>query len=260
MRRIDNGLPSPPNWDNRLSTLLKFGIVLFVGGAAYSVAQTVVALQRGSIPAALITGGMALFISGAMTTFAAAWFTTPQLYAVANDGGTSLRIRPLIIWCWIVSLVGAAFGAACFLVFVSYGTTELPFAAPGRERVNRYLMITLLVISVGGLAALITRREPGYLRIGPSGVENADIFRTRSARWDDVIDISDNADRKHRNPIVFVLRDAKQIIVPNAPSYAAGSPAIYWMVRHYWKHPADRDELTDGRALERLRNAQFAAD
>lgn len=29
------------------------------------------------------------------------------------------------------------------------------------------------------------------------------------------------------------------------------------MARHYWRHPEDRNELTDGRALDRLRNDQF---
>ena len=32
------------------------------------------------------------------------------------------------------------------------------------------------------------------------------------------------------------------------------------MIRHYWKHPENRAELTDGRALERLRNEQFDPD
>jgi hypothetical protein len=32
------------------------------------------------------------------------------------------------------------------------------------------------------------------------------------------------------------------------------------MVRHYWRHPDDRSELTDGRALERLRDEPFALD
>jgi hypothetical protein len=29
------------------------------------------------------------------------------------------------------------------------------------------------------------------------------------------------------------------------------------MVHFYWKHPENRNELTDGRALERLRNLDF---
>jgi hypothetical protein len=120
-------------------------------------------------------------------------------------------------------------------------------------------MGSLLITSVIGLAALVKRREPGYLRLGRDGVENADIFQTRTAHWEDIVDITDEGDRQTRNPIVFGLNDAKPIVVPNAASYAAGSPALHWMVRHYWKHPGDRAELIDGRALERLRSEQFEA-
>ena len=42
---------------------------------------------------------------------------------------------------------------------------ELPFAAPGRGLVNQYSMSSLVAISLIRLAALIKRREPGYLRI-----------------------------------------------------------------------------------------------
>ena len=32
------------------------------------------------------------------------------------------------------------------------------------------------------------------------------------------------------------------------------------MIQPYWKHPENRAELTDGRALERLRKEQFDPD
>ena len=160
----------------------------------------------------------------------------------------------------MIALIGAAFGSGLYVVFIPHGVTELPFAAPGRGLVNQSLMGSLLVLSLIGLAALVKRREPGYLRIGRDGVENADIFRTRTARWEDIVDITDKADKRSRIPIVLILRDDKPIVVPNAASYAAGSSALYWMVRHYWKHPENRIELTDGWALERLRTEQFEAE
>ncbi|KUH82063.1 hypothetical protein AU186_09900 [Mycobacterium sp. GA-1999] len=121
-------------------------------------------------------------------------------------------------------------------------------------------MISLLVLSLTGLAAILRRPGAAYLRIGPDGVENADILRTRNARWADIVDITDMADKRTRNPIVLVLNDAQSIVVPNADRYEPDFGPLYWMVRHYWKHPEDRDELTDGRALERLRNAQFVPE
>ncbi|WP_156616969.1 hypothetical protein [Mycobacterium sp. 852014-52144_SCH5372336] len=259
MRRIEKP-PPPRNWDNRLSALAKFGLLGFVGGVGYSVAQTVVALQRGSVLAALTSGGLTLFFSGALVTLATTWFSSPTKYAKSDTHGTTLRVNPLIAWCWSLTLVGAAIGSVCYFAFVSRGVAELPFATPGRDTVNRYLMITLLVLSLTGLVAMLRGRGVARLRIGPDVIEHADILRTRTARWADIVDIADVADKRTRNPIIFVLNDGKPIVVPNADRYEPGFGTLYWMVRHYWKHPEDRLELTDGRALERLRNEQFTAE
>jgi hypothetical protein len=43
----------------------------------------------------------------------------------------------------------------------------------------------------------------------------------------------------------------------NAGGLVPNGAALYWMIRHYWLHPENRIELTDGRALERLRNEDF---
>jgi hypothetical protein len=240
-----------------LSAIAKFGLALLVGGIVYSLAQTVVALQLGSVLAAVTAGGMTMAFCGFLATLAITWFATPSRYAASDDSGTTLRINPYIAWCYGVTLIGAAVGSACYLAFISRGVAELPLATPGRGPVTRYLMVLLLILSLIGLVALLRRRGVGYLRIGPDGVETADIFRTRTARWGDVIDVTDRADNRARNPVVFLLKDTKAIIVPNADRYEPNFGDLYWMVRHYWKHPEVRDELTDGRALDRLRNERF---
>jgi hypothetical protein len=96
------------------------------------------------------------------------------------------------------------------------------------------------------------------LRLTPDGIENANIFQTRQGSWDDVTDVSDEtANKNARQPISILMKDAKPILIQNASGYAPSGAALYWMVRHYWKHPEDRGELTDGHALERLRNEDF---
>lgn len=255
-----NPPPAPPNWDAKLPFLGKLGIVLFVGAALYSLAQTVVALQRGSALAALTAGAMSLFATGLLATLATTFFTSPAKYADSDAHGTTLRVNPNVLRCWGITLVGAAIGSACYLGFIARGLTELPFATPGGNRVNRYLMITLLVLSLTGLTAMLRRRGAAHLRIGPDGVENADIFRTHAARWADIVDVTDAAGNRSRNPIVLVVKEGKPIVVANADRYEPGFGTLYWMVRHYWKHPEDRGELANGLALERLRNEQYVAE
>jgi hypothetical protein len=202
-------------------------------------------------------GGLAVFFCGAAGAFCVTLVMSAERYADWSSAGITVRIHPAILWCYGIALIGAVIGSACYITFVSLGTVELPLATPGRETVNRYLMITLLVLSLTGLVAMLRRRGRAYLRIGPDGVESADILRTRTARWDDIVDITDKADRRARNPIVLIVKDAKPIVVLNADRFASSGAALYWMARHYWKHPENRDELTDGRALERLRDGAF---
>ncbi len=256
MRGLGQG-PTPPNWTSKLAAVVVLGVLILGGGIVYYLAQTVIALQRGSVPAALTAGGLAVFCCGFGGALAVTVLVSAKRYADYSGAGTTVRSHPAIARSFGIALVGGAVGSSCYLVFVSFGTTELPLSAPGRDTVNRYLMITLLVLSLTGLFALIKRRETGYLRLGPDGVESADVLRNRTARWDDVLDIIDKAHRQTRNPIVFVVKDAKPVVVPNADRFASSGAALYWMVRHYWKHPENRAELTDGRALERLHNEQF---
>lgn len=258
MRRVDRS-PSPPNWENKLSTLARFGLVVFVGGMVYFLVQTVASVAQGSWPAAVTAGGLAVFTFGLFGALSFTFLVSATRYAEWGPAGTTVRVNPAIAWSYGVALLGGVVGSSCYLLFVSRGLVNLPFAAPGGGRVNRYLMITLLVLSVTGLIALLRSREPGYLRVGIDGIEHADIFRTRSARWNDVVDVIDKADKKVRNPIVFVVKDAKPIVVPNADRFASSGAPLYWMARHYWTHPEHRDELADGRALDRLRNGQFEA-
>jgi hypothetical protein len=116
-----------------------------------------------------------------------------------------------------------------------------------------------LTLSAIGLIALIARGGSGYLRVAPHGIENADIVHTRKVSWDDVIEVTDEAPKTpSRDPIVLVTKnDERPIVVGNASGYAPNGAALYWMIQHYWKHLENRAELTDGRALERLRNEQF---
>jgi hypothetical protein len=258
VRGVGRG-PAPPNWTNNVAAVVVLGVLILGGGIVYFLAQTVFALQRGSVPAALTAGGLAVFCCGFGGALAVTVLTSAKRYADCSDAGTTVRVHPAIAWSYGIASLGGVVGSACYIAFVSFGTTELPLTTPGRETVNRYLMISLLVLSLAGLAALIKRRETGYLQLGPDAVESADLLRTRTTRWDDIVDVIDKAHRQTRNPIVLVVKDAKPVVIPNADRYASSGGALYWMVRNYWKHPEDRDELTDGRALERLRNEQFDA-
>ena len=145
-----------------------------------------------------------------------------------------------------------------YVIFVPRGQVHLPFtAAPGGARAM-FLMGSLSLITAIGLGTLIVRREPGYVRLTLDGLVNADVLRTRTTSWADITDITDTAPtRSPYQPMCVMVKGSKPIVISNLGGYAPSGAALYWMVRHYWKHPERRDELTDGRALERLRTEDF---
>ncbi|MFS0896779.1 hypothetical protein [Mycolicibacterium litorale] len=236
------------------------GFLVCVGAALYSAAQAVIALRDNSPLAALTAGGLAVFFCGLVAALAITLLVSAGSHADWAGSGTTVRINPSIAWAYGIGLLGGLVGSTCYLIFVTRGVVELPFAADGDGTVTRYLMVALLAISFVSLAALLRSREAGHLRFSVDGIEYADMFRRRSAHWDDVVKITDEANRRTRNPIVVGMRDGKQIVVPNADRYASSGAALYWMARHYWRHPEDREELADGRALDRLRKEQFEPD
>ena len=251
-------LPQPENWKKR-PILPVLGFLLFVAVSAYSLAQTVTAVHRGDYVAATITGGFAVCSFGAVLSIAAGKLRSNTLRGESDSTGTTLRPDPVAIWLLGIAFAGAMVSAAFFVIFVPRGDVDIPFDTPGRENIrNLSLMSALLIIAVVGLVALIVRGRSGHLRLSPDGFDHSDISQTRNGSWDDITDVTDTAPNKPtRHPISFVMKDEKPIVVQNASGYAPSGAALYWMIRHYWKYPENRAELSDGRALERLREEQF---
>jgi hypothetical protein len=256
VRSLNHG-QLPANWTNKVSALVLLGVVMLGGGIVYSLAQTIVSVRHGSVGAALTAGGLAMCFSGFLGALCVTVRVPAKRHADWNSVGATVRVNPAIVWLYGIALLGGVIGASGYLFFVSRGLADLPFATPGGGRATRHLMISLLVLSVWGLVALLRTREPGYLRIGVDGIEHGNMLRTRSARWEDLVDVTDKADKRARNPIVFAVKGAKPIVVPNGDRYGDSGAALYWMARHYWQYPENRGELADGRALDRLRREQF---
>lgn len=93
------------------------------------------------------------------------------------------------------------------------------------------------------------------------GFELANLVLTQQGTWDEVVDITDEYPGKQgRYLTVFVMNEGKPKVLTNTGGVAPSGAALYWMIRHYWKNPENRAELTDGRAIERLRTEQFVPE
>lgn len=237
-----------------------FAVVLFGASAAAAATMTVDRIQRGEYLTAAITFGGAVFAFGITVVAVRGRFISVPLRTPVDSAGTLLL--PDLVGMWVVGIVffSAVPTGLLYVIFVPQGVVDLPLSR-GQEIFSPILIGALVVFSAVGLIAMARRRGTGHLRFDSAGFEIVDVLFARRGSWDDVTDITDQwTDKDIRHPIVFVMNDAKPIVIKNASGFVPNGAALYWMVRHYWLHPENRDELTDGRALERLRNEQFVVE
>jgi len=249
-------LPKPEHWRDR-SLMLAFAILLFGASAVAAAVMTLDRVQRGEYLTAAITFGGSVFAVCATLAVVRGRFMTLPLRSRPDPLGTVLL--PDLVALWLVGMLSAAAipSGLLFVIFVPRGVVDLPMS-PGQRIFSPILIGLLVVFAAGGLIAMTIRRGGGHLRLTPDGFENVELHGSRKGTWNDVTDIVDQAsDKSVRHPIVFVMSNGKPIVIKNASGYAPSGAALYWMVRHYWLHPENRDELIDGRALDRLRNEQF---
>lgn len=115
----------------------------------------------------------------------------------------------------------------------------------------------------GAAAAVLTwcwvklRRQGSlsYLTLTPEGFEFSTLREPKTGKWEEVENIADKLPDEERfwNPMVVTMADGETLLMEAPGTYTPKGTALVELVRFYWQHPELRDELTDGRAVARLR-------
>jgi hypothetical protein len=218
---------------------------------------TIVAVRsilRGEYPTAVVALGGSAFCYGLIAPLAKVVRRKQAPRAEVDDVGTTFRPDPGIDIPVQVSLVGSVVASALILILVPLGKLDVPI--PSFMRYSLPLMCgVILIIGAPMLWRNVSRGgTTKYLRLTPNGFELSEGWRSQSGDWDQVRNIvAENPAQQTSTPaaIVFVMSDE------TAPTISAGAMtpdgiAVRELVRFYWQHADHRDELTDGRALERL--------
>jgi hypothetical protein len=251
-------LPEPRNWDDKNLTVV-LGLLLFGASGVVAAAWTVGALGRGDFLTAAITAGGTVFTLGTCAALVVTRFKQVPLRGSADMDGTVLRPDPLGAALTCITFAAVVPSGVLYVIYVPKRVIDIPLSR-GEQIFTPILIGFLVALAVGGLIAY-ARRGPGYLLLSPQGFEIRELVSTKRGSWSEVTDVTDNAPGvKARHPIVILTKDGQPQIIQGASGYAPNGAALYWMIRHYWKHPENRAELADGRALERLRNEQFEAE
>ncbi|BBY28068.1 PH domain-containing protein [Mycolicibacterium sediminis] len=249
-------LAKPPGWKANRRLLWAFVVAVPVFGfIGYAGVQ---AASRGSyLTAFVIVGWVAPLL---LAVVAAAWRAAvpTSLRVTVHADGTMFRsdIRTVVLLA--IGCVLFVPAGLLYVILVPSGRLDLPMSR-GFQLFSPIVMAFAVVTLIGGIVSGVRRRGIGYLRVGPSGVEYADILTTTFAAWADVEDLTDTADKRAHAVATLELRDDRRLVLNGLTSYVPGG-GLYWMIRHYWRHPQDRAELVDARALDRLRHGRFEVE
>lgn len=249
-------LPEPAGWRaaNRIGAL---AAPVGLGVAAAYLYWAVVTAVRGNYLTTVVAIGPAAFL----VSFIAA-------LGVVLSGRTTPRTRTdstgFTVWpdrrFSVLILVGIVVflpSGALFAILAPQGLIDLPLTTMMRT-FGAFAAGVVTFIGAAGLVTAWRRGGVGHVKLTPAMVENADIFSTRVFEWEDVVDVVDHAEtRRAHRAVVLRLRDGREEIISVADIYLPRGVALYWLVRHYWRHPEDRMELVDSRVAERLEDGRF---
>lgn len=253
-------LPMPAHWKSPKIAIDAF-IVCFVILNAICLVWVWYVLDRRNYPTAAFAIGLLVCVLFLLVIMVQARLGRSSRYADLEADGTIFRSPRRMVLFLELSMVGAIASGILFVCYVPSGRLDIGI---GGARQLYYPVV------VGGLVCWLSyvlfrgrSNGWGYLKLSPDGFEAANSVTTvASGTWDDVIDVVDHAPKGTAPycPAVMMMRDGPPQVIKSVDGYGPYGSAIYWAIRHYWLHPENRDELTDGRAIERLRAQEFEVE
>ncbi|MCK0176681.1 hypothetical protein [Mycolicibacterium sp. F2034L] len=234
------------------------GAILGVAVAGAAVFWGLTLVARGDFLSALVFMGfaVAMVLALALAVITMRGWITPR--ASFSAAGIKLEMARSVTWlgCAAAMIILPSCGVGAALAMM--GDLDLPLQS---DRPQGFIAALMGVAALGALtilSAVITRGGLGSVLLTRKGLTITERRRTREARWTEVRKISDDGGGNRRqNPIQIELTDGTILHLDGATSYTPKGAALYWMVRHYWKHPEHRAELTDERALARFHRGDF---
>jgi hypothetical protein len=213
-----------------------------------------ICVVRGDFLTALVALGFAVFCFGFIVPFAKVVPGNICPRAEFDESGTTFRPDRGIDIPIAISLLGLAIGGGLLAVFQPVGKLAIP--VPDQMRLYLPFVGGLAAVAIVPILARTLRRGGSkYVRLTPEGFEIAQGWTTKAGLWADVKDVTDEQPAQSAPTpaaIAIGLADGSWLAVAGA-SFVPNGDAIRKLVRFYWQNPKQRNELTDDRAIERLR-------
>lgn len=253
-------LPEPANWARADKRVLWAGIA-FYGLMVFFIVEGILAAIRGSYLTALLVLG---FVTCPLLVLVLLLMTAAgKTRTRTTSDATGFTVRPDKRYgvLYFTGLTAMAPSSLLLAYLVPRGVIDLPMSRGMQVIYAPGMLMAAGVITIGGLIVGVQRREAGHLKFTPAMIDIADVLRTRTLEWNDIVDVKDHSESKDGKnagrSVVLCLRDGSERVIGALGMYVPTGVPLYWMVRHYWRHPEDRMEFVDGRAAERLRDGRF---
>jgi hypothetical protein len=173
--------------------------------------------------------------------------------------GRATTIRPdktvdgLLMWATIAAVIAVT----TYAIFTPLGMIDIPL--PYGKRMFLVLAIGAALTGIANVWRLFKRGGNSFLTLDPLSLELGQGVSSVDGAWDDIADIADRRPGKSppfRATLFVVFHDGRTRTVA-IDSYTPKGTALRRFVRFYWLNSDHREELTDGRAIDRL--AEFGA-
>lgn len=222
--------------------------LLCLGWGVYSV-------TRGDYLTSVTVLGFAVFSLGTLLPLYVIKFGRIRPRCEKNTTGTVVRPDRTVDVIFQVAAASECLAMGLYAIFTPLGMVHIP--VPGGMR--HYFLIAAAIAAVWGFPSLLKmfcRGGVSSLRLTAEGFEIRQGLSSAKGAWEEVQAITARPPRGPmplRGTIFIVFSDGQSRSLA-ADSYTPGGHALREWVRFYWTHPDRRVELTDGRALGRLRS------
>lgn len=210
-----------------------------------------------------LSGAIASIFALAAFGFSAQWAVMRFMADPRGDFdsvGTTIRPRKLFDVLSLFWMGAAVLAAALFVTFAPFGYVDIPTYRSSTP----WMMVFILLTGLATLWRMIAHGGDCYLRLTPDRCEvwNGPWLAFRRANWEDIEQIQDHPLRRKlrgRELVVLALPEGRSATLLS-DCVTDNSQALRDWVRFYWQHPEYRDELVDGRGLQRLDDQKFTVE
>lgn len=228
-------------------------LVLGAAGALCT-AWAIVSIGRGEYLTVIVVIGFAVFSFGMVALVAIVAMRDVAVRVEIDDAGTMFRPDRRVDVLLMASTIGVFVAMALYAIFAPLDMVDIPLPRGDRK----YLVFTAIagvLLGLPSLRQMLTKHGMSYLRLSAEGFETGNATSSVDRSWDEVTDVSDrpphNRGSLNTGTTYVTTADGRTRDVAS-DWYTPGGHALRSLFRLYWQHPERRDELTDGRAVERL--------